>query len=288
MGCGVEPRVELALRRTLFFSFFVFAYLIFGAFVFSILPRRHQPLRCEKNAEKLDAQRSEMLNVLWAETMAQSEHDWALMANQKFDMYERALLGSCTTSETTLSQPTFLNAFLQSYSLITTIGFQEADSLTAVGKLFAMAYAVVGIPLALLYLGQCSKIVAGLLPGGRVLGAAFAAIFVATILYDITEGSDDDTPFIDALFNAFLTMSTVGSCSMAPSTAFAFISLIAMSLVSISYVVLERHIEKSVQGFELSFSRLFGSVGRWMSSKGVESDRIIEEEEEEETEDSES
>lgn len=44
MGCGVEPRVELALRRTIFFSIFLFAYLLFGAFAFSIFPSRHQTI----------------------------------------------------------------------------------------------------------------------------------------------------------------------------------------------------------------------------------------------------
>lgn len=61
-----------------------------------------------------------MLNVLWAETMAQSEHEWAQMANNKLDMYERALLASCSARVDRTN--TYSNAFLQSFSLITTIG----------------------------------------------------------------------------------------------------------------------------------------------------------------------
>lgn len=44
MGSGVEPRVELALRRTIFFGLILVAYLIFGAAIFSALPKRHQTL----------------------------------------------------------------------------------------------------------------------------------------------------------------------------------------------------------------------------------------------------
>lgn len=44
MGCGVEPRVELALRRTLFFGLILLVYLIFGASIFSALPKRQQTL----------------------------------------------------------------------------------------------------------------------------------------------------------------------------------------------------------------------------------------------------
>uniref|UniRef100_A0A0M3HNG0 Ion_trans_2 domain-containing protein n=1 Tax=Ascaris lumbricoides TaxID=6252 RepID=A0A0M3HNG0_ASCLU len=242
--------------------------------------------KCEKNAEKLDAQRTDMLNVLWAETMAQSEHEWAQMANNKLDMYERALLASCSARVDRTN--TYSNAFLQSFSLITTIGFVDADALTTGGKIFAIAYAIFGIPLALLYLGQCSKIVAGLLPGDRVLAAAFSAIFLTAIIYDIAEDSEDDTvrPFIDAVFHTFLFMTTVGKCGAAPNGILVTIALIAMSVVSISFVVLERHIESSLQGFEMAFTRQFASLGRWLNSKATDNDRIIEEEDEE-TEDSE-
>lgn len=44
MGCGVEPRVELALRRTLFFGLILLVYLVFGALIFSALPKRQQTL----------------------------------------------------------------------------------------------------------------------------------------------------------------------------------------------------------------------------------------------------
>lgn len=62
-----------------------------------------------------------MLNVLWAATMAQSEHEWFSMANQKLDLYERLLLDSCAH---TVSKPSksFSKSFLNAFTLVTTIG----------------------------------------------------------------------------------------------------------------------------------------------------------------------
>lgn len=286
MGYSVEPRVELALRRTLFFSLFILFYLIFGASVLFILPRGRLPSKCERNVEKLDAHRSEMLNVLWAETMAQSEHDWAQMANHKLDIYERALLNSCARTVAEKTPNSFKNAFLQAFSLITTIGFHDADILSTFGKLFAMVYATIGIPLTLLYLGQCSKTISGLLPGNKLLMGACLAIFVTAIVHDITEESDEDTPFLDAIFHAFLVLSTVGHCSVPLNGAVVFLSIVALGIVSVSFVVLQKHIEFLLQGPELSFARWLGSFRRAVNKKTEDDNRILEEAEEE-SEDSE-
>lgn len=42
--------------------------------------------------DRVDAKRVELLNVLWAETIAKTENDWAEMANQKLEMYEKVNL----------------------------------------------------------------------------------------------------------------------------------------------------------------------------------------------------
>ncbi|KAK6110388.1 Ion channel family protein [Brugia pahangi] len=283
MGCGVEPRVELALRRTLFFGLILLLYLVFGAFVFSALPKRQQTLKCEKSAARLDAQRSEMLNVLWAETMAQSEHEWFLMANQKLDIYERFVLNSCRRVATSPSK-SFNKAFIHAFTLITTIGFLDEENFSPIGKIAAMNYAIIGIPLALLYLAQCSKMFAGLLPGNHILIAALVAIFATAIVSDILEESNDDAPFIDTLFHVFLMLSTVGSCSTEPPVALILVALFSVGLISVSYVLIDRQIEHALQGFELLFSKYFGILRRSMCSKDeVEENKIIEEEEETES-----
>ncbi|VDO07539.1 unnamed protein product [Brugia timori] len=147
-----------------------------------------------------------------------------------------------------------------------------------------MNYAIIGIPLALLYLAQCSKMFAGLLPGNHILIAALVAIFATAIVSDILEESNDDAPFIDTLFHVFLMLSTVGSCSTEPPVALILVALFSVGLISVSYVLIDRQIEHALQGFELLFSKYFGILRRSMCSKDeVEENKIIEEEEETES-----
>ncbi|CAG9537927.1 unnamed protein product [Cercopithifilaria johnstoni] len=283
MGCGVEPRVELALRRTLFFGLILLGYLVFGALIFSALPKRQQTLKCEKSAARLDAQRSEMLNVFWAETMVQSEHEWFLMANQKLDIYERLVLNSCRRVAASPSK-SFNKAFIHAFTLVTTIGFLDEENFSPIGKIAAMSYGIIGIPLALLYVAQCSKMFVGLLPGNHIFIAALVAIFATAVVFDIIEESNDDTPFIDAVFHVFLILSTVGSCNIEPPVTLIFVALFAVGLISVSYVLIDRQIEHALQGFELLFSKYFGILRRWMCSKDeLEENKIIEEEEETES-----
>ncbi|MCP9266035.1 Exocyst complex component 1 [Dirofilaria immitis] len=296
MGCGVEPRVELALRRTLFFGLILFVYLVFGASIFSALPKRQQILllknglapgsheaKCEKSAARLDAQRNEMLNVLWAGTMAKSEHEWFLMANQKLDIYERLVLNSCRRVANSPSK-SFNRAFMHAFTLVTTIGFLDEENFSPIGKITAMSYAIIGIPLALLYLAQCSKMFTGLFPGNYLLIAALVALFAAAVIFDIVEDSNDDTPFIDVVFHIFLILSTVGSCNIEPSIIVVLVALFAASLISMSYALIDRHIEHALQKFELQFSKYFGILRRWICSKDeFEENKIFEEEEETES-----
>lgn len=43
-------------------------------------------------SERIDLKRAELLNVLWAETVARTENDWYRIANQKLNHYEKVRL----------------------------------------------------------------------------------------------------------------------------------------------------------------------------------------------------
>lgn len=62
-----------------------------------------------------------------------------------------------------------------------------------------MSYAIIGIPLALLYLAQCSKMFAGLFPGNHILIAALVTVFATAVIFDIIEESNDDTVHLNFL-----------------------------------------------------------------------------------------
>uniref|UniRef100_A0A0N5A8C4 Ion_trans_2 domain-containing protein n=1 Tax=Syphacia muris TaxID=451379 RepID=A0A0N5A8C4_9BILA len=197
-------------------------------------------VKCERNVEKLDAHRSDMLNVLWAETMAQSEHDWAQMANQKLDIYERALLSWCAGPVVDRSPNTFKHALMQAFSFITTIGFEDANVLSTPGKIFAMLYSAIGIPLTLLYLGQCSKMLSGLASANKLLSAACIAIFVTAIVYDITEDSEEDTVCFSFFHCYFLVI-------VLKVLLVGFISILFLAVVSLSYIILQKNVEILLQ-----------------------------------------
>lgn len=74
-----------------------------------------------------------------------------------------------------------------------TSGFLDEENFSPIGKVAAMGYAIVGIPLALLYLAQCSKMLARLFAGNHILIAALVTVFATAVIFDIIEESNDDT-----------------------------------------------------------------------------------------------
>lgn len=66
------------------------------------------------------------------------------------------------------------------------------DDLSYEQKLFSLIYSIFGIPLMMLYLGQCAKAIRSLFPGRQIFGLVVILIFASAIFYDIIEQSDDD------------------------------------------------------------------------------------------------
>ncbi|KAK6038038.1 hypothetical protein COOONC_24457 [Cooperia oncophora] len=94
---------------------------------------------------KLDAKRTELLNVLWAETISKSEADWAEMANQKLEIYEKALLNYLGYRDDT-NDRSLMGSLRKSFSLITTIGPMNIAAFNTVGKAFAILYTLIVNP----------------------------------------------------------------------------------------------------------------------------------------------
>lgn len=104
-GSDLPPRFQFAFRRMVFFLLCLCVWLCFGTLCFvifnsfghkhvsffSVLPFYFNIYiqRDSLRDSKLDAKRQELLNVLWAETISQSQNEWAEIANQKMEMYEK-------------------------------------------------------------------------------------------------------------------------------------------------------------------------------------------------------
>ena len=72
------------------------------------------------------------------------------------------------------------------------IGGIEVDDLSYEQKLFSLIYSIIGIPLMMLYLGQCTKAIRSLFPGRQIFILVLIVLFASAIIYDIIEQSDED------------------------------------------------------------------------------------------------
>jgi hypothetical protein len=287
MAIKILPSFELAFRRTLFLFIIIFGYLLFGATVLRILPRPHLNKLSTDRQNRLDFERAELLNVLWAESIGRSEHDWALLANQKLDSYERSLreAGDVLQTDHLDSLP---NSIHYCFCLITTIGGIDIDELSLEAKIFSIIYTTFGIPLVMLYLAQCAKAITAILPGNQTLLLAVSLLFITSIVHDIFEDGDDDTPFTNAVFGVFLTMSTIGVAEKSaemPALLLYASAVVSLSAFSVAFLIVQRHIEKRIGGYEMAFSRQVGHIERVIS--GDRLDVLEEDESREDEEDSE-
>uniref|UniRef100_A0A1I7UPU0 Ion_trans_2 domain-containing protein n=1 Tax=Caenorhabditis tropicalis TaxID=1561998 RepID=A0A1I7UPU0_9PELO len=86
----LSPKFQYAFRRCLFYTFVLVAWLFIGMILFPALctPAVKQDDN-EAGIFRLDAKRSDLLNVLWAETITNGEDDWSELADQKLELYEK-------------------------------------------------------------------------------------------------------------------------------------------------------------------------------------------------------
>lgn len=73
------------------------------------------------------------------------------------------------------------------------LGPLRSVDLPLLGKIFAFFYAVVGIPITLLYLGQCGRMLTSLWPGKKAILPAVGFLLFSALIYDIVEQGTDDT-----------------------------------------------------------------------------------------------
>lgn len=139
----------------------VLGYLILGAFMFEHLEAE------ERGEEPVVARRREAVARLWNITERYntlhranwSEEVRAVMADYQEEVIlavERGFDG--TDNPSTLW--TFSGALLYSITVITTIGYGHMVPVTPIGKIVTMIYAVIGVPLFLLYLSNIGEIFA--------------------------------------------------------------------------------------------------------------------------------
>ncbi|CAD5217661.1 unnamed protein product [Bursaphelenchus okinawaensis] len=278
MGYIMMPRFQFAFRRTLFYLLLIFVYLILGSLVFFFLWKRGSHVKAiGSSTERLDFERAELLNVLYAEAIGRQEHDWSLLANQKLDAYEKSLSERIESGQIEPKQkikPSFGLAFRHSFYLITTIGPVDIDDLNFESKLFSILYSAFGIPFVLLYLGQCARAITSIVSGlKQLLLLLVTVLFLVSIAYDVVEQSAEDTPFIDAVFSVFLQMSTIGcedDKDELPSILLYITAVFGISAFSVTFMAIQQEIERFIGPYELQFTQQYGKMERAISGSRLE------------------
>ncbi|XGW33540.1 hypothetical protein V3C99_017724 [Haemonchus contortus] len=285
MSAGdLPPRFQLALRRSLFFGICLCFWLLIGTLTLSLLSVVGQRRADVAGMVKLDTKRTELLNVLWAETISKPEADWAEMANQKLEIYEKALLNYLGYRDES-DDRSLMGSLRKSFSLVTTIGPMNIGGFTTVGKAFAILYTLIGVPLCLLLVSQCGRMFTSIWEGRALMIPTMSFIFVSAIIYDIIEDGTDDVPFVDAIFSIFLQFSAIGEMEsefhgILPYT----ITIFGLAMMSALFSQMQHELERSIHGLEFTFSKIFSKFERWMSeSRGSVNTNRIEEEDEEES-----
>lgn len=305
---------EWAFRRALFLLLLLVVYLLVGALLLSTFAKLEQSKRaaafCNKNrrgaaqkARRLDFERTELLNTLWAESLAaRSESDWSQVANAKLDAYERLVTTTTTTSIAggggnacqliTSQQWDLSSAFRSLLLLLGTIGGgpltdQVPDHLGPATKLFAMFYALIGIPLLLIYLEHSVTALTSLVEANCQrphnkrpalllaigFGMAFAAL-VLDIAMDANGGGEEGGPFLDSLYTVFMAFWTVNGSQLyrkLPTIVLFPLLLLLLTLAGSLLHILHTALQRWLAPHEFAFANgLCGKIEKAVSGVGLD------------------
>lgn len=144
----------------------VVGYTIAGAFVFQAIEGGEAP---EANAQVIRL-RNETALKLWdlccCELNVFNETEWKKNVSSELKLYQNMIVEAIqegydgTDSVNSRKQWSFSGAFLYSLTVITTIGYGNIAPQTEVGKMITIMYAIIGMPLFLLYLSNIGDILA--------------------------------------------------------------------------------------------------------------------------------
>nr|CAD2182267.1 unnamed protein product [Meloidogyne enterolobii] len=239
---------ELSFRRSIFSLILLFIYLIISTLIisligqFELLKSGNLNKLCKGRKEiqrgrRLDFERNELLNTLWADSLAvRTESDWKQLANAKFDSYERIILSSkisnnyCNSRHSTIHFWDFISSLRFTFLLISTVGESNLNNQKQFsGPLIqstSILISLFGIPLLLIHLEHSIKAIYAFCednferPNLAIIWIFFGNILIITLIFDIileenlefNENDIDDNEknsFFDLFFSIFLLSFTI-------------------------------------------------------------------------------
>nr|CAD2132591.1 unnamed protein product [Meloidogyne enterolobii] len=239
---------ELSFRRSIFSLILLFIYLIISTLIisligqFELLKSGNLNKLCKGRKEiqrgrRLDFERNELLNTLWADSLAvRTESDWKQLANAKFDSYERIILSSkisnsyCNSRHSTIHFWDFISSLRSAFLLISTVGESNLNNQKQFsGPLIqstSILISLFGIPLLLIHLEHSIKAIYAFCednferPNLAIIWIFFGNILIITLIFDIIleenlefnenyVDGDEKNSFFDLFFSIFLLSFTI-------------------------------------------------------------------------------
>ncbi|CAH1118685.1 unnamed protein product [Phaedon cochleariae] len=293
-----------SILATLGVCFLVLAYTILGAFLFMALEgslyedTAVAASKLNPNGEKLSIGelRERTVNELWGITENLNilyRENWTRLAAKEVLEFEKALIKvlrfsddeAVRSSMGTMGHPqnvhkwSFSSSFLYSLTLITTIGYGSVSPRTAWGKLAAVLYALVGVPLMLLYLSAAGDALARGFRRlyGRLRGAPASrkpcrcadavrvpvVLCLAIVLAYICSGAVlfhrlENWSLLEGSYFCFTSLGTIGFGDLLPGQNAEEISLCACSAYILTGMALVAMCFSLVQDEVLSVLRYLG------------------------------
>ncbi|XGW17828.1 hypothetical protein V3C99_002438 [Haemonchus contortus] len=142
----------------------VVGYALLGAVIFQAVEGPHE----EQIQSSVTAARSRAVDVVWNATFRVNrlnQDQWKSAVYKEVKKFQKICMhairkGYDGKEFKQAAQWTFTGAFLYSLTVITTIGYGNTSAKTYIGKTLTMLYAIIGIPLMLLFLTNIGDVMA--------------------------------------------------------------------------------------------------------------------------------
>ncbi|XP_077467694.1 potassium channel subfamily K member 6 [Stigmatopora argus] len=209
------------------FLLFYVVYLLFGGLVFSSLER---PVE-ERLRRDVDALKRRFLNQSCVSAAALDHFVGQLLAANRYGV---AASGNASDEP---SNWDLTSAMFFANTLVTTVGYGHTTPLSTAGKIFSIAYALVGVPFTMLVLTACVQrlmhplVAAPLGQLGRcglnarpAAGVHFMALLALVLLFlfaapaAIFSAVEDGWSFLDGFYFCFISLCTIGLGDLVPAT----------------------------------------------------------------------
>ncbi|XP_023215599.1 TWiK family of potassium channels protein 7-like [Centruroides sculpturatus] len=180
---GVRTKRYLKIAVKYAFShvglcFLVIGYAIIGALTFQAFESQHEfnerrhernlrEMTIKRELREIERDREECIRELWRITVRMNilyENNWTHLVRTRMKKFEEHILDLKKPTEDKPIEPepqwTFPGALLYSITVITTIGYGNIAPKTRIGKITTIFYALLGIPLMLLFLSNIGNLLA--------------------------------------------------------------------------------------------------------------------------------